>query len=295
MSDTIARAVFGKLFDVGTDAHFLVDRAHGGIVSANVRAAELLGIPVAAVVGRTFEDFALEPHDITGDGRHDYIALKRADGSPVFVILTVVNIANVEPGLDVVAFIVRDPAERSSREQTLMAKHSALFTAHAELEAAYSELRESQVELETKKHDIAVLAYQIGVNELVGSVAHHINNPLGALHSMIRAVDKEVNELPPEHRGDLDRRIRRITNIAGQIESNVNAIVTAGRSTKQTGLPPQISAAFDAFSSAGERSTASAIRTDNDHARGRRHALRDRGSNVEDMDTEKETVRKGRP
>lgn len=234
------------MFERGADGMFIVDRSHGGIVSANVRIAELLGRTVAELVGSTIEQITFQSYDLSREGRYDYIALRRAAGIPVFVTLIVVHVDDAAPGHDVLAYTVRDSSERSRRDRDLIAKHSALFAAHADLEAAYTELRETQTELETKNHEIAILAYRTGVDELVGSIAHHLNNPLGALHSMIRSVDKEIKELPPEHRGELDRRIRRITNIAGRIESNVNAIVTAGRTTRTTTkLPPELAAAIE--------------------------------------------------
>lgn len=233
------------MFDTGSESHFIIDRANGGIVSANVRFADLLGRSVNDLLHSTFEQVAFEPSRVTCDGRYDYVALKRFDGLPVFVTLYVAHIADVEPGRNVTAYSARDTAEHPWVERDLLVRHSALVAAHIDLEAAYSELRDTQSDLATSKHNIAVLAYRVGVTELVGSVAHHLNNPLGALHSTIRSVSKHVSELPPEHRGDLDRRIRRITNIAGQIESNVNAIVTAGRASKRTSLPPELAAAIE--------------------------------------------------
>ncbi len=257
MSDAIEHIVFGRMFDVGTDAHFIVDRANGGIVSANVRVASLLGRTVDSVLGTAFAKLAYEPRDVFCDGRYDGVALRRADGRPVLVRLDVVNIPDVEPGRDVVVVTARDPSEHTSVDHPLVADRTSLLAAHAALMAENSKLRQIQAELETWNYDLAVLAYRAGVTELVGSIAHHLNNPLGALQSTIRAVDKQIAELPPEHRGELDRRIRRITNIAGQIETNVNAIVTASRSSKHTALPPQVTAAIDSPSYLGGRITPS--------------------------------------
>lgn len=234
------------MFERGTDGHFIIDRSHGRIVSANVRSAELLGREVDKLIGSTIGEIAFGPCDLTREGRYDYVALRRADNNPVFVTLSVTHIDDPASGYDVLAYSARQAVERTRQDSDLIAKHSALFAAHADLETAYTQLRDTQTELESKNHDIAMLAYRIGVNELVGSIAHHLNNPLGALHSMIRSVDKQIKELPPEHRGELDRRIRRITNIAGRIESNVNAIVTAGRtSTSTRKLHAEIAAAIE--------------------------------------------------
>ena len=41
MTDAIARAVFGLMFESSTEALFIADRTTGRVVSANVRVAEL--------------------------------------------------------------------------------------------------------------------------------------------------------------------------------------------------------------------------------------------------------------
>src|SRR5580698_6387968 len=69
VSDAIARAVFGLMFETSTEALFIIDNAHGRIVSANVRVAELLAMDVGQVVGRTFDQIAFEPRDVSFDGR----------------------------------------------------------------------------------------------------------------------------------------------------------------------------------------------------------------------------------
>jgi PAS domain-containing protein len=69
VSDTIARAVFGLMFETSTEAVFIVENARGRIVSANVRVAELLATDVGQVVGKTFDEIAFEPRDVSLDGR----------------------------------------------------------------------------------------------------------------------------------------------------------------------------------------------------------------------------------
>ena len=61
MADTIAREVFGLLFETSTEAVFIVDRGTQQIVSANVRAADMLARELGAVVGMSLAQLAYEP------------------------------------------------------------------------------------------------------------------------------------------------------------------------------------------------------------------------------------------
>ena len=93
MSDSaIAHAVFGLMFETSTEALFIVDNASGRIVSANVRVADLLALEVGQVIGSTFDQIALEPRDVSFDGRYEEVALRRGDDYPAFVTLTVAHI-----------------------------------------------------------------------------------------------------------------------------------------------------------------------------------------------------------
>jgi C4-dicarboxylate-specific signal transduction histidine kinase len=242
--------VFGLMFETSTEALFIVDRSHDRIVSANVRVAELLARDVGEVVGCTLDQIMFEVRDISYDGRYEEVALRRGDDYPVFVTLTVAHV-NDEHGRELIAFTARDTTERRLLERELVAKHSALFAAHADLEAAYTELRETQRELENRNREIALLAWRAGVGELVAGIAHHLNNPLGALQSTTRFMNEHVARLPPEHRGDLERLVARITKISTRIESNVNAIVKASRSAtagQTPELPPELATVFEALS-----------------------------------------------
>jgi signal transduction histidine kinase len=252
VSDTIARAVFGLMFETSTEAVFIVENARGRIVSANVRVAELLATDVGQVVGKTFDEIAFEPRDVSLDGRYEEVALRRGDDYPVFVTLTVSHINDAELG-DYTAFTARDTTERRLLERELVAKHSALFAAHADLETAYGQLRTAQGELENRNREIALLAWRAAVGELVAGIAHHLNNPLGALLSTTRHLGERIQHLPGEARADVDRLLSRITKVATRIESNVNAIVKASRSatgnTAQLELPPELTSVFETLSS----------------------------------------------
>jgi signal transduction histidine kinase len=214
--------------------------------------AELLAADIGEVLGRTVEQLTFEPRDLSYDGCYEEVALRRGDDYPVFVTLTVSHIDTAEHG-DLTAFSARDTTERRMLERELVAKHSALFAAHADLEAAYRELRETQRELENRNREIAMLAWRAAVGELVAGIAHHLNNPLGALQSTTRHMTDKVAKLPPEQRPELERLLARVTKIALRIESNVNAIVKASRSATAAGptpgtLPPELDSVFETLS-----------------------------------------------
>lgn len=232
------------MYESSAEALFIVDRSTQRIVSANVRVAELLARDVGEVIGKTVEQLVFEARDISYDGTYEEVGLRRGDDYPVFVTLTVSHIKHPTHG-DLTAFTARDTTERRSLERELVAKHSALFAAHHDLEAAYKELRETQKELETRNREIAMLAWRAAVGELVAGIAHHLNNPLGALQSTTRHMSDKVSKLPPEHRADLDRLLDRVTKIALRIESNVNAIVKASRSATAAGPQPELPRELD--------------------------------------------------
>jgi signal transduction histidine kinase len=139
-------------------------------------------------------------------------------------------------------------------EGELVAKHSALFSAHAELDAACTQLRDTKTVLEARNREIAMLAWRAAVGELVAGIAHHLNNPLGALASTTRFMTDCVSRVAEPERTELERLLGRITKIAIRIESNVNDIVRASRSATATAgdpmteLPPELSAVFDTLS-----------------------------------------------
>jgi C4-dicarboxylate-specific signal transduction histidine kinase len=98
-----------------------------------------------------------------------------------------------------------------------------------------------------------MLAWRAGVGELVAGIAHHLNNPVGALTSTIRRLGSHVAKLPAEQRGDVERMVTRISELANRIESNVNAIVKTSRSAmpadakSRRDLPPELETALSAF------------------------------------------------
>ncbi|MBL0218066.1 MAG: PAS domain-containing protein [Myxococcales bacterium] len=245
--------MFGLLFETSPDAAFIVDRATGCVVSANVRAADMLSVATDALLGVHLSDLVLDPErDITQPGRYEDLVLRGGDDYPVYVTMQVAHIETLEHG-ELAAYMARDTSERRLLECEVMAKHSALFTAHAELERAHAQLTETKAELENRNHEIAMLAWRAAMGELVAGIAHHLNNPVGALASTVRRLKQIVAKLPPEVRPELEHLLPRIDQIARRIESNVAAIVSASRANavdqigSRTELPPELASVLTTF------------------------------------------------
>ena len=231
VTDEIAKAVFGLLFASSTEALFIVDRDTDQIVSANVRLAELLAYEVGAVVGCKPAAFLADPErDVSSPGRYEDVEFRRGDDFPLFVELEVVLVDDPVYGR-LTAYMARDTGVRRLLEQELVAKHSALFAAYADLERACAALEDAKRQLEIRNREVALLALRAGVGELVAGIAHHLNNPVGALASTLRRLAVEVGYLPAPQRAVLDRLLVRAEQVSRRIESNVNAIVRASQAT----------------------------------------------------------------
>ena len=202
-------------------------------MSANVRVAELLAMDIGEVIGRTFDQIAFEPRDVSFDGRYEEVALRRGDDYPVFVTLTVAHIRTPSSATHGFhrARHHRAPAARArAGRQALGAVRGACRS-----RGRVRQLRAAQHELENRNREIAMLAWRAAVGELVAGIAHHLNNPLGALLSTTRHLGERVQDLPAEKRAEIERLLARITKVATRIESNVNAIVKASRSATGAG------------------------------------------------------------
>lgn len=251
MVDRIAREVFGLLFETSSDAVFVVDRATRRIVSANVHAGELLHCDVDSLIGVWLGELVLEvDRDLASAGHYEDVALRGSDGYPVHVELTVAHVRTADGEL--AALAARDTSARRQLERELFAKHTALYTAHAELERAHAQLGEAKRELEARNQQIALLAWRAAMGELVAGIAHHLNNPVGALASTLRRMAGILGGLPDDQRGEIDRMLVRVGELTRRIETNVAAIVQASRSAAQAEgpgreLPPELASALSAF------------------------------------------------
>lgn len=253
VAEGIARTVFGLFFDTSPDAALIVDRVTGRVVSANVRAADMFAQAIDMLVGTPFEDLIVEPdRDLAMPGRYEDVALRRGDDYPTYVTIQVAHVETPDHGT-LTAYVARDTSERRLLESEVIAKHSALFLAHAELERAHSQLGEAKAELEHRNHEIALLAWRAAMGELVAGIAHHLNNPVGALASTVRRLSLMAAKLPPELRVDFERLLARVGQITRRIESNVAAIVHAstvnalGRDAGRPELPPELAHVLTTF------------------------------------------------
>ncbi|HET7499837.1 MAG TPA: PAS domain-containing protein [Kofleriaceae bacterium] len=250
MADLIAREVFGLVFETSTEAVFIVDRTTGRVVSANVRAAELLGRPHGALIGTTLDELTAEDRELGAPGHYEDVALDGGDDGPVYVELHVTHVEIPGHGA-LAAYAARDTSEHRLLQHELIAKHSALFTAHAELERAHAQLSATKRELERRNQEIAMLAWRAAMAELVAGIAHHLNNPVGALASTLRRLASTVANVPGDHRGELPHLLARAGRIARRIETTVGAIVEASQAAARGGagreLPPELAAVLSRF------------------------------------------------
>jgi PAS domain-containing protein len=227
--EKIARAVFGLLFESSGEAAFVVDLRTQRIVAANVRASDMLAREPGSLVGMALGELSCEPErDLLAQGHYEEVALRRGDDYPLYVAMEVAHVETTEHG-PLAACMARDMSERRLLESELLAKHSALFAAHAELEKAHAQLTETKGELERRNHEIAMLAWRATMGEVVAGIAHHLNNPVGALASTVRRLESVAHRVPAELRGEQLRLLGRVAQISRRIESNVAAIVEAIR------------------------------------------------------------------
>jgi signal transduction histidine kinase len=245
VGDPVAKAVFGLLFEHSPDAAFVVSLATGRILSANGGTATLLFRDVDSLIGMELGALAFDPErDLFAPGHYEDVGLRRGDDYPVYVQLQVAHVTLPEHGT-VVAYMARDTSERRLLETELLAKHSALFTAYAELERAHAELAAAQRALEGRNREVALLAWRAAMGELVAGIAHHLNNPVGALASTVRRVVTVANSSTGPERDEMLRLLKRTSQLVERIEASVVSIIEAttqgqGRRRSNSTVPPEL-------------------------------------------------------
>ena len=241
--DELAHAVFGLLFATGGEAAFVVERPRRTVALVNARLAEMLAVERGEITGADADQLFIASEWLPGSaaldvaGYYEDVAMRRRDGSPVYVTLTVAHVAHPTLG-EIAACVARDATERRSLERELLAKHTALAVAHRNLEQTLAQLRHAHLALEERNLEIARLAGQVSrfgwraaVGELAASVAHEHNNPVGALLSTLRTISKRVAKVDdPALRDELEPLVKRCRDAAVRIETNVGAVVKVHRS-----------------------------------------------------------------
>ncbi len=243
----IDRKIFGLLFEHTSEAAFAVSRTDMRIVSANIRLEDLTGRSMAVMVGEPAASLFLPSDDcdaaeravrvIGRQGLHDEIGIARIDGYPVTVALTVAHIEHSNAG-PLAACIARDITERQMLERELISKHLALFSAHSELEKAVSDLELRNRELAEKNHELRVMGTRLSqasrralIGELSAGIAHSLNNPLAALVSAHRQLDRLIGEKgSDELKEAASRFLKRGSDTASRMETIIQAVRRAHRS-----------------------------------------------------------------
>ncbi len=240
--------VFGIFFEYGTEAVFTMHQEQRTILSANRHLEELVGRSIHSIVGSPAsqlfdEDERAGQWDDRIAGRaglHEDVRLRRLDGFPVFVSLTVAHIQQGDEPL--VACIARDTTERRNLERDLIAKHTALYAAHSELSSIVEQLREAQGSLKDRNRELAALGSQFAqaaqraaIGEFSAGIAHSMNNPMAALSSALRQISRRVRKSADT---DLQEELVRFLGRSQGALSRMEVIVDAVRRAHKSGSLP---------------------------------------------------------
>jgi signal transduction histidine kinase len=230
----LASAIFGIWFEVSGDGAFAIDGDTDLVLCASARFAKTLGVAPDALLGRALSSYLLAeaPHPLRGASDLTAHPFVRGDGRVIHLSLTVAPVVT-PAGDSVIACTVQDTSARHLLHRELEVSHAALSAAHRDLERVVGDLTDAQRQLEDRNHEIAALAGQVSrfgwraaVGELVAGIAHHLNNPVGALTSALRRLETKVAEVQdPDLRSSLQQLVQRSREIGARIERNVHAVV----------------------------------------------------------------------
>lgn len=254
---TLGSALFGRWFSA-TSEGLLVLEQDGTIACVNPVFAAWLAAAVDAVAHTPLARWLADPErasSILAGGQLERVVFRRLDGTSLQLSLTSTSMTHDARSL-----------------QTLMARSAgsgwARGTRPAELRAdpvgageLVAELCSAQSALEDQNREIAVLAGQLSrfawraaVGELVAGIAHHLNNPVGALTSTLRRLEHKVDALADSSaQAELGALVQRCREISRRIETNVSAVVrTHTAATAEVGrqrleLPNEIETALAMF------------------------------------------------
>jgi PAS domain S-box-containing protein len=232
---SVADFVFGVMFSTVAEAAFVVRRTDRTLVCVNQRFEDLVGRLAADLVGGPVDAILGEHRDmpmpfIDHAGRYEDVAIVQVDGYPVYVELTVAHVEHPELG-GLAACTARDITERRELERELMAKHSALHAAHAEL-------AERNREISFLAGQVSRVGWRAAIGELAAGIAHHLNNPVAALASTLRALGARLDRVPDEAvRAELGQLLTRARTASSRIEEHVAAVVRLHRAGSLDAAP----------------------------------------------------------
>jgi PAS domain S-box-containing protein len=234
--------VFDAVLQHCSEAAFTVDRESGRIVTANEKLIELTGRSRDWLLGSDVTDLIVGADQpaytsvLDRPGLHEEVPMCGIDGYPVYVALTVAFVEDPAVGA-LAACIARDTTERKLIERELIAKHTALHAAHAELARVLLDANQTNEELAQRNKELGLLTAQLCeadrrvlIGELSAGLAHSLNNPLGAVVSAHRQLQRLINELGGEELVTRSARLlRRSMEALGRTEEIIQTIRRAHR------------------------------------------------------------------
>ena len=188
-----AKLQYHQLFDLESDALFLVEQSSGRIREVNVAAQRLYGYDREEFLAMTISDLSNEPEktrQVLKD-RVEYIPLRhhRKKSGQVFVVEVTVSYFSWQ-GLNVHLSAVRDISERLALEESLKNQNSHLESAQQELELTNLDLIRSYAELKETQSKILQQEKMVSIGQLAAGMAHEINNPVGFIISNLNSLKK---------------------------------------------------------------------------------------------------------